>query len=184
MCATLFNMELEGTMLQIGNVVSAAGADAWVWVMNFLVLIVLTLGVYMFAMRRGGAGVISLNIALYCGYAIYAVFPYRDSIVGIGATPLVQAVLAVALFLAATAVPFLITMRLTAPSFGQLSFFQGLLLSLVAAAFLLALAYHLFEISNIYPDLFSDPLDQLFAPEGYFFYWFIAPLAGLYFLAR
>lgn len=169
-------------MLELGASVSAIGADAWVWVMNFLVLIVLTLAVYMFAMREGGAGVISLNIALYCGYAIYNVFPYRDEIVGIGATPLVQAVLAVALFLAATALPFLIAMRLTAPSFGQLSFFQGLLLSLVAAVFLLALAFHVFQISDIYT--FSDPLNQLFAPEGYFFYWFIAPLIGLHFLAK
>ncbi len=175
-------MELEGMMLQVGTAVSAVGSDAFVWVMNFLVLIVLTLAVYMFAMRRGGAGVISLNISLYCGYAIYTVFPYRDAVVGIGATPLVQAVLAVVLFIAATALPFLIVMRLTAPSFGQLSFFQGLLLSLVAAVFLLALAFHVFQISDIYT--FSDPLNQLFAPEGFFFYWFIAPLAGLYFLAR
>lgn len=175
-------MELEGMMLQVGTAVSAVGSDAFVWVMNFLVLIVLTLAVYMFAMRRGGAGVISLNISLYCGYAIYNVFPYRDAVVGIGATPLVQAVLAVVLFIAATALPFLIVMRLTAPSFGQLSFFQGLLLSLVAAVFLLALAFHVFQISDIYT--FSDPLNQLFAPEGFFFYWFIAPLAGLYFLAR
>lgn len=177
-------MELEGLMLQVGSAVSIAGADAWVWVMNFLVLIVLTLAVYMFAMREGGAGIISLNIALYCGYAIYTVFPYRDAIITIGATPMVQAALAVGLFIAATALPFLIAMRLTAPSFGQLSFFQGLLLALVAAVFLLSLAYHLFEISNIFPELFSDPLDQLFAPKGFFFYWFIAPLAGLYFLAR
>lgn len=169
-------------MLQVGTAVSAAGTDAWVWVMNFLVLIVLTLAVYMFAMREGGAGVISLNISLYCGYAIYTVFPYRDAVIGIGATPLVQAILAVVLFIAATALPFLIAMRLTAPSFGQLSFFQGLLLSLVAAVFLLALAYHVFEIDNIYR--FPDPLNQLFEPEGFFFYWFIAPLLGLHFLAK
>ena len=81
-------MEFEGTMLQVGSAVSAVGADAWIWVMNFLVLIVLTLAVYMFAMREGGAGVISLNIALYCGYAIYSVFPYRDQIITIGATNL------------------------------------------------------------------------------------------------
>jgi hypothetical protein len=175
-------MEIESIMLDVGAAVSAAGADAWLWVTNFLVLIVLTLAVYMFAMREGGAGVISLNISLYCGYALYSVFPYRDAIIGVGATPLVQAILAVVLFVAATAGPFIIVMRLTAPSFGQLSFFQGLLLSLVAAVFLIALGYHVFEISDIYT--FSDPLNQLFEPKGYFFYWFIAPLIGLYFLAR
>jgi len=175
-------MDIENVMLQVGTTVTAAGADAWLWVTNFLVLIVLTLVIYMFAMREGGAGVISLNISLYCGYAVYLVFPYRESIIAIGATAFVQAVLAIGLFLAATAGPFVIIMRLTSPSFGQLSFFQGLLLSLVAAVFLVALAYHVFDVSNIYA--FPQPLNQLFEPEGYFFYWFIAPLVGLYFFAR
>lgn len=169
-------------MLQVGTAVSMAGADAWLWITNFLVLIVLTVIIYAFAMREGGAGVISLNITLYTGYALYAVFPYKDAIVGIGATPLIQAVIAVVLFLLLCILPFMVIMRLTSPSFGQLSFFQGLLLSLVAAVFLVALAYHVFEIGNIYS--FSDPLNSLFAPEGYFFYWFIAPLIGLYFFAR
>ncbi len=175
-------MELEGLMLDVGTAVSVAGADAWLWVSNFLALIILLVIVYVFAMREGGAGVISLNISLYTGYAIYSVFPYRDAIIAIGATPLIQAVLAIVIFLLLSIVPFMITMRLTAPSFGQLSFFQGILLSLGAAVFLMALAYHVFEISNIYT--FSDPLNQLFAPEGFFFYWFIAPLLGLYFFAR
>lgn len=169
-------------MLSLGTAVSAAGTDAWLWITNFLVLIVLTVVVYVFAMREGGAGVISLNISLYSGYAIYSVFPYRDAIIAIGSTPLIQAIIAVVLFLLLTILPFMVTMRLTAPSFGQLSFFQGILLSFVAAVFLLALGYHVFEISNIFT--LPDPLNQLFAPKGYFFYWFISPLIGLYFFAR
>lgn len=175
-------MEIEGMMLDLGASVTAVSGDAMIWVMNFLVLIVLTMVIYVFAMRKGGAGVISLNLTLYAGYAVYAVFPYKDAIIGIGATPLIQAVLAIVLFLLLSMVPYVVIMRLTEPSFGQLSFFQGLLLSLVAAVFLMALAFHVFEVSNIYT--FSEPLNQLFAPEGYFFYWFIAPLIGLYFFAR
>lgn len=169
-------------MLDLGGAVTAAGADAWLWITNFLVLIVLTVLVYVFAMRKGGAGVISLNITLYAGYAVYSVFPYRDAIIGIGATPLIQAIIAVVIFALLSILPYMVIMRLTEPSFGQLSFFQGLLLSLGAAVFLLALGYHVFELSNIYT--FSEPLNQLFAPEGYFFYWFIAPFVALYFLAK
>jgi hypothetical protein len=170
------------TVNQLGTTVIGASNGALVILGNFLVFIVLTFVVYLFAMRRGGAGIIALNLSLYAGYALYMVFPYRDAVIGIGSTPIMEAIISLILFILATIAPFLIVMRLTAPAFGQLSFFPSAGLSVVAAGFLMALAYHVFDISNIYT--FSDPLNQLFAPQGYFFWWFIAPLVGLYFLAR
>src|SRR5262245_54771894 len=102
---------MEDMMLQLGAAVTSGAGDAWVIVGNFLVLIVLTFLVFMFAMRRGGAGIISLNLALYAGYAIYTVFPYRDSIVAIGSTPILQAIISLILFVLATAGPFIIIIR-------------------------------------------------------------------------
>ena len=173
---------LDSAALQISTLATSAAADVWMWGGNFLVLIVLTVVILFFAMHQGASGLISLNIAVYAGYALYAVFPYREALIGIGVTPLVQAILSIGLFIALTAVPFMISLRLTAPSFGQLSIIQNIVLSLIAACFMLALAYHVFDISNIYH--FSEPLNGLFEPKGYFFYWFIAPILGLYFLAR
>ncbi len=173
---------LETSLIEVGMVATTIGSDAWLWAGNFLVLIILTLGLLFFAMHQGAAGLISLNLSLYAGYALYMVFPYREGIVGIGSTPIIQAVISIALFIGLTVIPFMVSMRLTAPSFGQLSIIQNLLLSLAASFFLMALGYHVFDVSNIYS--FSDPLNYLFAPEGYFFYWFIAPLIGLWFLAR
>lgn len=173
---------LEESFLQVGTIATELTLNAWMWAGNFVALIVLTLVLFMLAMRSGGSGLISLNLALYGGYAIYMVFPYRDAIIGIGATPIVQAVLSVILFGIATIAHYSIIVRLTEQSFGSLSILQNFTLSLVAAGFLMALGYHVFDISNIYS--FSDPINQLFEPEGYFFYWFIAPLIGLYFLAR
>ena len=173
---------IDAAAVEISNLATSAAGTAWIWAGNFFVLILLTVAILFLAMRRGGAGLISLNIALYAGYAVYIVFPYRDSVIGIGATPLVQAIISVTLFIVATAIPFIICFKLTAPSFGSLNLVQGSLLSFAAASFLMALVYHVFDISNIYH--FSDPLNQLFAPEGFFFYWFIAPLIGLFFLAR
>lgn len=173
---------LDAAALQISTLATSAAASAWVWGGNFLVLIVLTVIILFFAMHQGASGLISLNIAVYAGYALYTVFPYREAIIAIGNTPVIQAGLSVGLFIGLMAVPFIISLRLTAPSFGQLSIIQNLLLSFVAACFMLALGYHVFDISNIYR--FTEPLNALFAPKGYFFYWFIAPLIGLYFLAR
>ena len=173
---------LTETLTQFGVTITAAAGNIWIWVENFLVLIVLTVVTLFLAMRRGGAGLISLNLALYAGYAIYIVFPYRESVIGIGATPEVQAIISVVLFVLATAIPFIVCFRLTEPSFGSLNLVQGTILSLASSVFLMALVYHTFDISNIYH--FPEPLSSLFEPQGYFFYWFIAPLIGLFFLAR
>lgn len=173
---------IDAAAVEISNLATSAAGTAWLWAGNFLVLILLTVGILFLAMRRGGAGLISLNIALYAGYAVYIVFPYRDAIIGIGATAVVQAIISVTLFVLATAIPFVICFRLTEPSFGSLNLVQGTILSLAASFFIMALVYHVFDISNIYH--FSDPLNQLFEPQGFFFYWFIAPLIGLFFLAR
>lgn len=168
--------------VQVGNIATELSASAWVWAGNFLALIIITTLLLLFAMRGGRSGLISLILALYAGYALYIVFPFTDAVISAGGTPLIQAILSVILFAIATFFPFVLIRRLTGGGFGTLSFFQNLLLSLLAGAFLLALGYHVFDVSNIYT--FSQPLDQLFAPEGYFFWWFVAPLAGLFVFAR
>ncbi len=173
---------IDSAAIEISNLATNAAMSSWTIAGNFLVLILLTIGIFVFAMRKGGSGLVSLNISLYAGYAIYIVFPYRDAVIAIGSTPLVQAVLSITLFLMATVLPFVMILRLTSQSFGQLSIIQNLLLSFAAACFLMALSYHVFDISNIYS--FSEPLNGLFEPKGYFFYWFIAPLVGVFFLAR
>ncbi len=175
-------MEGLDALAEVGNLATTLTSSAWLWAGNFLALIILTAILLFFSMRGGRSGLISLILALYAGYALYIVFPYTDNVVGAGGTPLIQAILSVILFAIATFPPFVLIRRLTGGGFGSLSIIQNLLLSLLAGAFLLALGYHVFDVSNIYS--FSDPLNQLFAPEGYFFYWFIAPLLGLFIFAR
>ncbi len=175
-------MEVDSVAIQVSDWATGFAGNAMVWGGNFLILIVLTIILFVFALRKGGSGLVALNLALYAGYALYSVFPYRDVIIGIGATPLVQAAISIGLFVAATILPFILILRLTSQSFGQLSIIFNLGLSFAAACFVLALGYHVFDISDIYT--FSAPLNGLFEPEGYFFYWFIAPLVGVFFLAR
>lgn len=167
---------------QIEQVATLGISNVWLWAGNFLVLLVLTIGLLMFAMRGGRSALISLILALYGGYAIYIVFPFTDTIVGAGGTPLVQAALSIVVFGVATIPPFALIRRITSGGFGSLSFVPNLILAFLTASFLIALGYHVFDLSNIYA--FPAPLDNLFAPKGYFFWWFIAPLIGLFVLAR
>lgn len=176
-------MDLVTTAADSVTTIATIGVESlWLWVGNFLVLVVLSLAMIGFSYKAGRGGIISLLIAFYAGYALYVVFPFTESILEAGGTPEVKAVLSIILYGIATFVPFHFIQRLTTGGFGVLAFVPRFALSFLAAAFLLALAYHVFLISNIYA--FPDPINSLFAPGEYFFWWFIAPLVGLLFFVR
>lgn len=170
---------LNGISTQVTTYASQGAAGIWLYIGNFLILFVLTLVMIGFSYKGGRGGIISLLVALYAGYAIYIVFPYTDAIVSAGGSPLIKAVISIVLFAVCTYLPFHFIQRLVGNGFGVLSFLPRFALSFLAAAFLLTLAYHVFHVSNIYT--FPDPINTLFAPNKYFFWWFIAPLVGLLF---
>ena len=170
-------MDVTSITTQVSDLATTGAASAWLLVGNFVILLVLFVVMLLFSYKAGRGGIISLLVAFYAGYAIYMVFPYTQAIVTAGGTPMIKAVISVGIFAIATFIPFHFIQRLTGGGFGVLSVLPRFVLSLLAAAFLLALAYHVFDLSDIYT--FPAPIDQLFAPEGYFFWWFIAPLVGL-----
>jgi hypothetical protein len=165
---------------QISTVATSAASNAWIFGANFLVLVVLTVVMIGFTYRSGKGGIISLILAFYAGYAIYTVFPYTENIIGAGGTKVIKAFISIVLFGIATYIPYHFVQRLTSGGFGVISFVPRFALSFLTAAFLLALAYHVFNVNNIYT--FPNPINTLFEPKGYFFWWFIAPMAGLMFL--
>ena len=166
----------------VSSLATSGVESAWLLLGNFLVLLVLTVIMIGFSYKAGRGGIISLTIAFYAGYALYIMFPYTEDILDAGGSSMVKAVISVALYAAATFVPFHFIQRLTTGGFGVLSFVPRFVLSFLAAAFLLSLAYHVFHVSNIYT--FPNPINSLFEPKEYFFWWFIAPLVGLLFLVK
>lgn len=166
----------------VSGLATSGISSIWLLVGNFLVLLVLTVIMIGFSYKAGRGGIISLIIAFYAGYALYIVFPFTDDIVNAGGSTVVKAVISIGLYIGMTFIPYHFIQRLTSGGFGVLSFVPRFVLSFLAAAFLLTLAYHVFQISNIYT--FPNPIDSLFAPDEYFFWWFIAPLVGLLFLVH
>jgi hypothetical protein len=166
----------------VSDLATSGAHSAWLLVGNFLILLILTGLMIGFSYKGGRGGIISLLIAFYAGYAIYSVFPYTKDIVDAGGSTMVKAIISIALYAGATFIPFHFIQRLTTGGFGVLSFVPRFVLSFLAAAFLLTLAYHVFHVQNIYS--FPDPINSLFAPDEYFFWWFIAPLVGLMFLVH
>jgi hypothetical protein len=175
-------MDVNSLALQVSSVATQSAGHAWALAGNFLILVVLTGVMIGFSYYGGKGGIISLLMSFYAGYAIYLVFPYTNSIIDAGGTPIMKAILSTSLFLISLIFPYIFTNRLIKGGFGVLSFVPRFALSFLAAAFLIALAYHVFDVTHIYT--FPEPMNSLFAPDKYFFWWFIAPLVGLFFLVH
>lgn len=176
-------MDIVGNAAEQVSGFATTGVESlWLLAGNFLVLVILTLLMIGFSYKGGRGGIISLILAFYAGYALYSVFPFTDEVIAAGGTTLVKAILSFVIYGIATFIPFHFIQRLTTGGFGVLSFVPRFMLSFLAAAFLLTLAYHVFQVNDIYT--FPDPISSLFAPDEYFFWWFVAPLAGLLFFVR
>lgn len=123
----------------------------------------------------------TFTLSLYIGYALYAIFPYMTTVQSWGNTHEIKFALTLGVYIVAVAVSFFILKRFVLNSYAK-SGIAAVILGLLALGFILAMLYHVFGITA----LFNLPsfVDALFAPSSVFFYWFIAPLVGLYFVNR
>jgi len=148
---------------------------------NFLVLLVIAALLFFFALRAGRALLISLILSLYVGFALFTVFPYKEMLI-VGDTPLIRAVCGIALFAVFTFFPYILLRRVSSSGSMGIHPITLSILALVTGGFVLALGYHVLNIAAVIP--LTPSLDALFAPDKYFFWWFLAPLVGTYLTAR
>ncbi len=154
--------------------------SAWAVVNNFLVVIILVLALFIFAKYVGRSAFVALLLSLYAGYAPYLIFPYMSSL---PTAPALTSVLAHAgLYAVFVIIFFIILRRFISSDFVYIGTFGLIALSFLCAAFLIALASHVFLISSVYQ--FTPAISSLLSPDKYFFWWFSAPAVGLLFLAR
>lgn len=156
-------------------------ADIIAFIGNFLVLLLLAAALFFFALRAGRALLVSLILALYVGFALFTVFPYKELFL-VGDTPLVRAVAGIALFAVFTFIPYVLLRRVSTSGSLQMNPLALGVLALATGGFVLALGYHVLNIAAIIP--LTPSLDALFAPDQYFFWWFVAPLAGIFVATR
>ena len=165
---------------QVSALATPAALHAWSAAGDFLIVIILLAVFFFFARYAGRGPFVGVLLALYSAYALYAAFPYAALL---PTAPAATALLArVGLYLAFVIAFYIILRRVVVSDFLYIGTFGLLILSLLASAFLLALAYHVFPVALVYH--FTPAIDALFAPEKYFFWWFAAPAVGLFFLAQ
>lgn len=154
--------------------------SAWGFASDFLVIFVLCGALFLFAWYVGKGPFIGLMISFYAGYALYSIFPYAAYLPT--SPPAAALAASLGIYLGLTAVSYLVLRRTVVSDFVYVGFFGLAILSLLGTGLLLALAYHVFPVQEVHQ--FTPALNMFFAPREYFFWWFAAPLVGLFFLAR
>ncbi len=167
---------------QVTTYAAHGAASAWVIAGNFLALLILTLVMIGFSYKSGRGRHHLPHRRLLCRLRhLPRLSVYEQHRQRWGLAPH-KGGISIVIFIICTFLPFHFIQRLVGSGFGVLSFVPRFALSFLAAAFLMSLAYHVFHVSNIYT--FPEPINTLFAPNDYFFWWFIAPMAGLLFFVH
>lgn len=165
---------------QVSTLATNTALTVWGGASNFFVLLILVGALFLFAWYVGRGPFVALLLALYGAYAVYVAFPYNSLL---PTAPALTALLAHAgLYGGLTLIFYIILRRVVVSDFLYIGLFGLIALSFLGAGFLIALAYHVFLITPLYQ--FTPAVATLFAPDQYFFWWFIAPAIGLFFLAR
>ncbi len=165
---------------QVNTLATHTALTAWNLGSSFLIILVLTAFFFLFAWYVGRGPFVGIVLSYYGAYAVYQAFPYEKYL---PQAPALTALIAhVALYAALGFAFYIVLRRVVVSDFLYVGTIGLLVLSFLASAFLIALAYQVFPISSVYH--FTPALDALFAPKEFFFWWFVAPAVGLFFLAR
>jgi hypothetical protein len=147
---------------------------------DFLIVLVLFSILILFATRVGRGPFVASLLAFYAAYAVYLTFPFMSFL---PSAPALTAVLSRAgLFVGLSVVFYIILRRVVVSDFLYIGLMGIFLLALLATGFIIAMGYHVFAVPTVYQ--FTPAIDALFASKDYFFWWFIAPAVGLFFIAR
>jgi len=175
--------ESLANLSDLSNVTSLASdtaSNAVGMASDVLIVLVLAAVLLLFSMRVGRGPFIASLLAFYAAYAVYFTFPYMAYL---PTAPALTSVLSRGgLFIALTVIFYIILRRVVVSDFLYVGIFGQILLSILGTGFIIAMLYHVFDISSVYQ--FSPTIDLLFAAKEYFFFWFIAPAVGLFFIAR
>ena len=173
-------MNAPESLTEATSAVTTTALSAWAFASDFLIIIVLVLAFFLFAWYVGRGQLVAILLAFYGAYAIYLVFPFTEALPT--APPMTALLAQVGLYAALSIAFYVILRRVVVSDFLYIGVLGLIALSFLAAAFLIALAYHVFPVADVYT--FTPAIDILFAAKQYFFWWFIAPAIGLFFLAR
>ncbi len=148
---------------------------------EFLVPLVVFGVLLAFVLIRGRRALISLILGLYFAFLILLQFPYSTNLYtlagkGTDGSPILK----IGIFLVLTLLGMFLFRRLLNEDLMFYGIAKKVVLALLATILVITFCYHVLPVRSL-----IDPgatLNTLFAPPQYFFWLFILPLVGLFFL--
>lgn len=134
-----------------------------------------------FAIFKGRQAMMNVIIALYFALLISIEFPYYDFVLSGLESAQGIAAMKLGFFAVITTLATILCFRIMPDEFKENRFEsvgKKLLLALTGTALVMTFSFHVLPVTEFLTP--GTPLQTLFAPEQYFFWWLIFPLVVLY----
>ncbi len=138
---------------------------------------------FMFAIFKGRQAIINIIVALYLALLISIEFPYYDQVLGSLSGAVSVSVAKLSIFLVFTLLATILCFRIMPDEFREMkleSFSKKFLHTLSATILVMVFSFTVLPITEFLTP--GTPLQTLFAPQEYFFWWLVLPLALLFIL--
>jgi len=147
-----------------------------------IILVVFAI-LFFFSTRYGKSNSVSLLISLYIGILAFLSFPFLEEATLLKSSEVQVTISHIAVFLIGVYIIHTIVRRIifTEYSGKKSKYIEAGIISGAATMLIFAFAYHTIPLATLYD--FGDSIDNLFSSQ-YFFWWLMAPLAGLLLVSR
>jgi hypothetical protein len=156
--------------------------DIIITTLKELVYLFSVLGFFLaFVLIRGRQAVINIIFGLYLALLISIEFPYYDTVLASAGGPQGTAVAKLIIFGVFTILATLLIARVMPDEFREKkfeSFGKKLLLALAATILIMVYSFHVLPVTEFLTP--GTPIQSLFAPKEYFFWWLLAPFVVLW----
>jgi hypothetical protein len=133
------------------------------------------------AIFRGRQSLINIIFGLYLALLISLEFPYYDTFLPNGVSEHSLAIGKLLIFFIFTTLATILVARVMPDEFREKkfeSFFKKLLLASGATILIMIYSFHVLPVTELLTP--GTPIQSLFAPSEYFFWWLLLPFAFLY----
>ncbi len=159
----------------------------WAYVLDFIYEIsyfLTVLGVFlMWATFKGRQAMINVIFGLYFALLIFDHFPYTGYLTENLGSSLAQSIGNLTVFAIFTILMTWLAARVMPEEFRERKFeslHKKFLLAGAASVLVMAFSFHVLPVTELLTP--GTPLQTLFAPEGFFFWWLMLPLGVLFIL--
>jgi len=130
---------------------------------------------------RGRQAVINVITGLYLALLISLEFPYYDILLSQATTAHSQSIVKLILFAIFTLLTTILVTRIMPDEYREKkieSIFKKILLAMAGTILIMVFSFHVLPVTEFLTP--GTPIQSLFAPSEYFFWWLLAPFALLW----